>query len=567
MRDYVQIALDYARWAADEKNAGEVGLFLRLGARRSLTMFEEATSDAGRFDWSDWHANDICDFVEKLPHVEGVWDTPEIQLEPFQVWFLVMLFGFRHSKTGTRLVTTAVLLIGRKNAKSTLVAPIALYCLCCEGEVGPQVVTAATTGAQAGIVFNIAKRMVEQMPDLADAFHLTPRAKAVACFSNGGTFKAVNAKASTQDGLNPSCIVFDEVHAQKDRGLFDVLRSAAGARRSPLFLCPTTEGYENAGPWGDLRKMAHDVLRGVVEADHLFAAIFAIDDEDDELDPACWPKANPLMRVNPMLRAAIEKEAADAKTMPSAMAEFRIKRCNRPSSTAQGWTNLSRWNACRDQPDVASAARHESIVYLALDLSESTDLCALRAIWRTPDGYANTIARRWIPASALKQRTNRGAMFFAGWVEKGLIEVCEGDVIDHRVVEAAVMEFCARFRVAKLGVDPWNATELTVRLIERGVQVEKFRQQFSSYHPAMSDLERVYLSGKLRHGGDPVLRWNAANLVPRFDEQRNVMPSKKRSADKIDDMCALIMANGMMLASQGEANWDDTITQPLKVRL
>ena len=158
-------------------------------------------------------------------------------------------------------------------------------------------------------------------------------------------------------------------------------------------------------------------------------------------------------------------------------------------------------------------------------------------------------------------------MFFAGWVEKGLIEVCEGDVIDHRVVEAAVMEFCARFRVAKLGVDPWNATELTVRLIERGVQVEKFRQQFSSYHPAMSDLERVYLSGKLRHGGDPVLRWNAANLVPRFDEQRNVMPSKKRSADKIDDMCALIMANGMMLASQGEANWDDTITQPLKVRL
>lgn len=244
-RDYIAIADAFARAALADADQDTHCHWVRQAASRYLKDRRRAAK-AGPFKFSLVHANDVCDFIEKLPHVEGRWETETIVLHPAHVFFLVNLFGFRNHD-GTRRFTSALLATARKNAKSTIAAAVLLYCLCCEDEPGPQVISAATTGSQARIVFNIAKRMVETTPDLREAFSLEVFANAIANWQVGGNFKPINAKASTQDGLNPSHVVLDEIHAHKTHDLLNVLQSAAGARLNALWLYATTWDMKHLG--------------------------------------------------------------------------------------------------------------------------------------------------------------------------------------------------------------------------------------------------------------------------------------------------------------------------------
>jgi len=545
-RNFVAIAVAYAKEAVADKSRRKFGKWTRLAARRFLADLKRARGRRAPFRFDEWHAADPCRFIEALPHVEGRWDTPNIVLHPAHVFFVVNLFGFR-KPDGSRRFTTALLAVARKNAKSTLAAGILLYCELCEGELGPQVVSAATTGAQARIVFNIAKRMVERTPDLRVAFGVEPFANAIACIPNGGTFKPINAKASTQDGLNPSAIGCDEVHAHKTHDLLNVLKSAAGARKNPLLLLTTTEGYETPGPWPEQRQFAENVLLGVLEADHYLALIFAVDDDDDDFDAARWQKANPLMDANPLLAAEIAKEAIEAKAMPGRLGEFRIKRLNRRSSAAKAWIDLTRWRQCGGAVDLDALVGVPC--WAGLDLASTRDLCSFRLVWKLDEVYL-TAGWRWVPAWAVAQRTERGTVPYAGWVASGLIQQTDGDVADYAVVERDIAALHERFRPALIAYDAWNARDLVNRLVDRGLPMIEFIQGPRSYHPAMQELERAYIAGRLAHGGDPVLTWCAANVVPRYDANMNGAPDKKRSADKIDDMTALLMGIGVSLGEQ-----------------
>jgi phage terminase large subunit-like protein len=512
---------------------------VRLAAKRYLRDRERAGRKGCAFRFDSWHANDACDFIEKLPHVEGTWGSPTIVMHPSHVFFVVSLFGFRDVVTGLRRFTTAVFAVARKNAKSTLAATILLYCLCCEAEPGAQAITAATTGQQARIVFNVAKRMVEATPDLREAYALESFANAIARYDIGGTFKPINAKASTQDGLNPSHTVMDEVHAHKTHDLLNVLQSAAGARASPLWLFTTTEGYETPGPWPEIRRFAQQLLEGVFEADHYLAVIYALDEKDREYDEAKWIKANPLMDVNPLLAVAIRKEAAEAKRMPGKAAEFRIKRLNRQSASANAWLRLSAWQRCGGKVDLA--ALEGKPCSAGLDLASTSDLTAFRLTWLV-DGVLYTWGKRWVPADAVAQRTERGTVPYAAWVEAGFLTQTEGDVTDYAVIEAEIVALCERFHPVEIAFDRWNALDLCNRLIARELPMVEFVQGPKSYHPMMQELERAYIGGTLAHGGDPVLQWCAANVVPRYDANLNAAPDKKRSAEKIDDFTALCMS-------------------------
>lgn len=537
-RDYVQIATDYAKRIAAAKKSKKYGKWLRLAAQRFLNDLKHAQGGNAPFTFDPWHATDACDFIEKLPHVEGTWDSPDIVLHESHVLFVVSLFGFR-KLDGTRRFTTALFAVARKNAKSTLCAAILLYCLCCEDEPGAQVISAATTGSQARIVFNVAKRMVEKTPDLVEAFTLGSFANSVARYDIAGSFKPINAKASTQDGLNPSHVGIDEIHAHKTHDLLNVLKSAAGARRNPLFLYTTTEGYTNPGPWAEIRHFAMQVLGGVVEADHFLALYFAVDAGDGDFDADVWAKANPLMDVNPLLRAEIQKLAIEAKGMPGALAEFRIKRLNRPAAAPNAWVDLEKWQACGGVVDLEWLRGKPC--WMGLDMAATQDLCAMRLVWRI-DGRYYTWGRRWVPEDAVAHRTERGTVPYAGWVEAGHIVQIPGAVIDYAVIERDINEFADRFKPKEIVYDPWNVTDMVNRLVEKGRPMVEFGQTTKNYHPAMKELERAYMAGELNHGADPVLQWCASNLVPIMDGNLNKKPDKKRSADKIDDMCALLMA-------------------------
>ena len=562
--DYIAVAKVYARAAIADKRGRKYGKWIRLAAQRFLDDLKRAASPGCPFLFNAWHATDACDFLEKLPHVEGKWDTETIVLHPAQVFFVVQLFGFRNRLTGTRRFTSALYATGRKSGKSTISAGILLYCECCEDERGAQVISAATTFPQAAIIFNVAKRMVEKCSDLREAFGLEAWAKSITRFETGSSFKPIHAKASTQDGLNPSHVGLDEIHAHKTADLLNVLTSAAGARANPLWLYTTTEGYSNPGPWGELRTFAKKLLEGVfgVTADHFLALFWAVDDDDNEFDEACWVKANPLIDVNPHLLSAIRKEAVEAKQMPSKLSEFRIKRLNRPASTADGWIDLLKWQQCGGPVDLTALEGFPC--YGGLDLAATTDLCALRLVWLI-DGVIVTHGWRWVPESAVAHRTERGTVPYAAWVEMGLITQTPGDVTDYAFIEAEVLSVCDRFNVQQIGYDKWNATDLVNRLVAADVPMIEFVQGPRSYHPAMQALERYYVGGNVAHGGDPVLTWCASNIVTRRDANMNMAPDKKKSADKIDDMVALLMATG--LATTGmpsdDADFDDFITNPI----
>ncbi|MFV1846441.1 terminase large subunit [Stenotrophomonas maltophilia] len=542
--DYVDVAIAYAKAAAADRG-GRFGRLIKLAATRFLDDLKRAKKKGAPFTFSRDHANHACSWIELLPHVEGKWETPEIRLHPSHVWFVVQLFGFR-KPDGTRRFTSALFAVARKNAKSTLSAAILLYCECCEEEEGAQVISAATTGSQARIIFNVAKRMAEKKADLREAYGLECWANAISRVETGATFKPINAKASTQDGLNPSHVGLDEIHAHKTPDLLNVLQSAAGARRNPLWLFTTTEGYANPGPWSEIRQFATQLLEGVFgdAADHFLAIFFAVDKDDGDFDEKAWHKANPLMDVNPHLLAAIRKESIEAKAMPSKLAEFQIKRLNRPAAAANGFILLPKWNACHGVVDLE--ALKDVPCWGGLDLASTRDLASLRLVWRL-DNKIITWGRRWVPESAVAQRTERGTVPYAGWVAAGLLEQTEGEVTDYAVIEQAVLDVHDRFNLQSLAFDRWNATEMVSRLVAAEVPLVEFIQGTKSYHPAMTELERAYIGRRLVHDGDPVLAWCAANLVARKDVNLNMAPDKRRSADKIDDMTALLMAIGISI--------------------
>lgn len=553
-RDYVAIATAYAREAADEANRERFGKWARLAARRFLGDLERAKGPGCPYRFEPHQAWRACRFIELCPHVEGTWSSANVVLHPAHVFATVNIFGFR-KLDGTRRFTTALWASGRKNAKSTWAAAVMLFCLNCEGEQGPQVVSAATTGAQARIVHTVAKRMVEKTPAMREKYSVEAFANAIACYRNGGSFKPINAKASTQDGLNPSAVCLDELHAHKNHDLLNVLKSAAGARTNPLFLFVTTEGYETPGPWPEQRDFARKLLLGVLEADHYFAVIFAIDDEDKErgipaddiFDASKWVKANPLMEVNPLLAAEIAKEAIEAKAMPGRQAEFTIKRCNRQSSAATAWVNLDKWRLGGGNFDLKKLENHPCRG--GLDLASTSDFTAARLVWFV-EGVLYTWGRRWVPEEMVRERTSRGTIPYQAWVTEGLLEVTPGNVTDYAEVEAGILEMNERFRPTAWAFDRWNASDIVNRLTAADVPLVEFIQGPKSYHPAIKALEMAYLGGNLRHGGDKVLQWCASNVVMRYDANMNMAPDKKRSAEKIDDFSALAMATGISIGPE-----------------
>lgn len=548
-KDYVSIAIAYAEGAIEDRKREHHNAWIRAAARRFIDDIKRAQKPRAPFLWVPRKANHACAFIEELRHVEGRWGTPTLTLEPSQIFFICNLFGFRN-EDGSRRFTTALYSVARKNAKSTLAAAIQIYCYVEEDEIGPQVISAATTGSQARIVWNIAKRMIEADSELREYYDLEPLAYNIVCWKNGGTYKAINAKASTQDGLNPSCLSFDELHAHKNHDLYNVLRSAAGARSNPLFLYTTTEGTENPGPWREVRAFAEQVLKKVVVAEHFLAILYGLDDEDDDFDETKWIKANPLLGVSVKL-SKLQEYAAEAKSQPGSLSEFRIKRLNRRASASKAWLHdLVKWNAGGKPVDLDSLVG--APCWGAFDLASTRDMTAWRLLW-LKDGIYYTWGRYWVPERAVAQRRSTGTVMYGPWIDSGYIQQTPGDVIDYEVVEGLIIGDCERFKPQKVGYDAWNAASTANNLMKKNLPLEQFIQGTRSYSPSMKACEVAYLNGKLVHGDNPVLTWNMANVVPRVDVNLNTAPDRQRSTDKIDGACALFMCFGLAMSEAEKA--------------
>jgi phage terminase large subunit-like protein len=526
--------------------------FERMRARAGIgPTGQEGPINTAPFTFSRQHADDVCTFVEKLPHVEGRWTTETITLQPWQVFILVACYGFRRPD-GRRLVTTVFFQVARKSAKSTLVAAVALYHLAVEQEPGAQVVCAASTGAQARIVFGVMQRMIRRAAWLRE-LGLVAWAHAITFDAIGGTAKPINSKSSTQDGLNPSLISLDESHAQTFE-LRDVLVSAMGARPDGMIWCPTTAGYDLTSVGYALRATACKILDGVIESDHTFCVLYELDEADDWRDPRVWIKSAPMLGITPTLDY-VRRYCADAQATPGMQGEFETKICNRWLHSATGWLSMPAWDRCAE-PSLRLEDLAGQPCWIGVDLAERDDIAAVALTFRRGDAIV-TFVRGYLPGLVVSERA-RAVPEYRAWVQSGELIVTDGDMTDYTVIEADLRALCATFDVQAIVVERYGALNLAANLSNSGLPARIESKNAKVFTAPMKELEARIKTGKLRHSGSTFLKWQASNVCCERRRDGSLLSTKDAatSAHKIDAIDALILALSALIEAPAAPSYD-----------
>lgn len=379
--------------------------------------------------------------------------------------------------------------------------------------------------------------MIEADDDLAEMTKLYRRSIAVP--STRSKYVVLSADVKTKHGLNAHGIILDELHTQPNRDLYDVLVTSTGARTQPLTLTITTAGTDKKSICFQVYQYAQRVAAGDVDDPTFLAVLFEAAKDDDWTDPAVWRKANPSIG-HTVTEEAIDAEVRKARDMPSYENTVRRLLLNQWVEAATRWIGSDSWQRCAAAPAPFFPGRR---VWGGLDLASTTDVAAL--IWVAEgdgDGMIDVLCRFWIPEDQLAKRIKRDRVPYDVWERDGYLVRTPGNVIDYDFIAAQIEADAELLDVQALAYDRWGALQLVNGLRDNGLPVVPIGQGFASMGAPSKSLERLVLGAKLRHGGNPVLAWMAANVVTRTDPAGNIKPDKERSTEKIDGIVALIMA-------------------------
>jgi phage terminase large subunit-like protein len=517
-------------------------------------------------------------------HTIGRWSGLPFKLVPWQRDFVMEVFG-NVDRAGRRQTRIAYLQIARKQGKSELAAAVALYMLIADGEASPQVYLAAFDREQAGIVYKVAADMVEKSAHLRKYARPMRSTKRIICTkgpSIGGVLVAIACDAAGSHGFNASCVVVDELHTQRNSDLIDVLETSMSAREQPLMFAISTAGHDRNSICYRWYTKAKQVLNGTIRDKSFVGRLYELPEgtsfedvaETDEKgrfvrEKDLWPLANPSLVGQPhgFIRPdEIRRQVADAVHFPSAQNKVMCLHFNVWTQAESRWFSRAAWDSCAGVGHTFASYKGRRC-YGGLDLSSTKDYSA--AVWVFPpedgdeDGGYDVLCRFWLPEAVLEtSRANDGAQI-REWVAAGFIELTPGDVIDYAWIKRRIGEDCALFRVQQIGFDPWHATQLSVELAEEGVDMVPVRQGFRTMSAPSKLLETLVANGKLHHGGNPVLRWMADNVVVETDPYEAIKPSKKKSTERIDGIAALVTA--LERASAEEAPSEFTFYIPDEV--
>jgi phage terminase large subunit-like protein len=511
--------------------------WIRLAVKRHLRDLKTAHKRGLYFDRVA--AEHAIEFFGFLHHSKGEWAGQVFTLEPWQQFKVWMLFGWRQDN-GTRRFRTCYTSIARKNGKTTEMSGVGLYLLDADDEPGAEVYSAATKRDQARLSHGEAVRMVKKSPMLQ---------RRIRVFRDNLSVEATNSKfeplgrdADTMDGLNIHGALVDELHAHPTRDVWDVLETATGARRQPLLYAITTAGSDRQTICGEIDDYARAVLEGRVEDDSFLAFIYTLDEKDDWLDEEVWPKANPNLDIS-VKRDDLRRKVRKAREIPAAANSFLRLHLNVWTASEARWFGIGVWERC-GQVLVEEDLRGREC-FGGIDLASTSDFNAWVLAFPREDGV-DVLARFFIPEAAVKNNLTMRDQYVA-WAKQGHLNITPGDVSDQDFIEAAVLEDARRFQIREIGYDPWNSTQLAVRLADEGLAMVEVRQGYRTLNEPAKLLEKLILTKKLNHGGSPVLSWMAGNVQLETDPAGNIKPSKKKSRAKIDGVVALVTALERMM--------------------
>ena len=480
-------------------------------------------------------------FENILVHTKGRWAGEPFKLADWQREEIIEpLFGTVNDD-GARSYRSSYLEVARKNGKSELAAGIALYLLLADGEEGAEIYGAACDREQASIVFRVAADMVRRSPVLSKKCKVIDSRKTITVPSTGSFYRAIPAEAAGAHGYNAHGIIFDELHAQPNRDLWDVLTTSTGAREQPLVFAITTAGFDRQSICWEMHEYARKVIEGVVDDPSFFPWIKSTPEEADWTDESIWHVANPGLgdfRDIDEMRTMARR----AKETPALENTFRRLYLSQWTQSETRYIPMDKWAATAGVVDFEALRGREC--YAGLDLATVNDVAALVLVF-PPHGESDLykiLPFFWVPEDNMHERVRRDRVPYDVWERQGFITATPGNVIDYAFIRAKMNELADIFYIREVAFDRWGAQKIQTELQDDGFTLAQFGQGFVSMNSPTKELLKLVLEERLHHGNNPVLRWMCDNLVVRLDPAGNVKPDKEKSTEKIDGMVALIMA-------------------------
>ena len=486
-------------------------------------------------------------FIQRLKHTKDKWAGQPLLLEPWQMFILFNLYGWKKAN-GKRRYRTAYVQVARKCGKTALASGVALYGLYAEQIARAEVYSVATTRDQAKLCFTDATAIVK-------ATALKERLK---CFrdsisyeATGSFFKPLSADYGIHDGYSPSTVIIDEYHAHKDNGMLDVMVSGQAAREEPVNFIITTAGFNKNYPCYAFAKNAKNVINGITEDDSLFAMIFELDEDDDWTDPRNWVKANPNLGVSVSVDY-LEQQVKDALNRPEAVTNVKTKNLNMWVDAEDTWVLDEKWMESSLTTDDSMLEGMPCCG--GLDLSSVADITAFVLLFKDDEERIYLKPYFWIPEDTYQEKIRKENVFYAEWVDKGYVRLTPGNVIDYDYIMADITQIAQRYNISSIAYDRWNSSQIVINLQNEGLQMSPFGQGYGSMSAPTKEFEKMILTKNLEHFGNPVLRWMMASVAIQRDPAGNIKPDKRKSSQKIDGVVASIMALGEMMTNMATQN-------------
>lgn len=533
MNNYI---LEY--WEKIER--GEIAACKRL-KQQYKKLVEEIKNPRDPWVFDLEKANQPIEFIERFcKHSKGKWAGQPVKLELFQKAMIQAIYGFVHKETGMRRCREVFILLGRKNGKSTLMSALGLYMLVGDGEGGAEVYTVATKKDQARIVFSEACNMVSQSPALRK--HLKKRKTDLYFPVTFSMFAPLASESNSLDGLNSHCIIMDELHAIKDRNLYDVMKQSMTAREQPILFMITTAGFVRECIFDDIYTYACKVLDGVIEDERFLAFIYELDDRNEWTDFRAWEKANPglgTIKNYNELAANVER----AKNEPNFLPTVLTKDFNIRETTAGTWLTFDEIN---NEETFSIEEFRDSYAIGGVDLSSTTDLTCATLIFMRPDSSKKYVLQQYfIPEELVQRRVEEDKIPYDKWIDRGLVIATPGNKVDYHIVTEWFVKMFREYGIRPLwiGYDPWNSQYWVKEMQDFGFEMIEVRQGYKTLSPAMKELEADLKAKLVIYNNNPILKWCLTNTSVKMDENGNIRPVKgQNQRQRIDGMVSLLIA-------------------------
>jgi phage terminase large subunit-like protein len=479
-------------------------------------------------------------FIEKFSkHSKGRWIGQPFKLELFQKAKLQAVYGFVHKDTGLRRCREVFTLVARKNGKSTEKAGTGNFMMIGDGEGGSEVYSVATKKDQARLVFSEAVNMVSQSAALNK--HIRKRKTDLYFSPTFSKFEPLASDSNSLDGLNAHNVIMDEVHAWKDRNLYDVMKQSMKSREQPLLDIITTAGFVRGGIYDSLYDYACNVLDGTIDDERFMAFVYELDDKSEWTDFRMWEKANPglgSIKSYDQLASDVERAKADPDFLPTVLTkDFNVR-----ETVAGTWLTFDQINneSTFDLEEVRGCYAIGGV-----DLSSTTDLSCATLLIMKDNGKKYVIQKYFLPGDLVEKRVIEDKIPYDRWAERGFLKLSDGNKVNYSDVTEWFMMMIREYDIRPLwvGYDPWNSTYWTEEMKNLGFEMIIVRQGARTMSQPMKELGAELESKDIHYNNNPVLKWCLTNTSVKRDENDNIRPIKgANTRQRIDGTVSLIIA-------------------------